>query len=204
MQSDCCSGLTGPWLYGTADFLSPHSHEVRGFLLIRKTAIVGVWRRPVADVMKCLFHATCHRRNIGFCWCEAVTWVFLFVCFFSHAWSFSRPSLLRIPRKVSGWRCLTTLWKCVSCVSSALSAGGAYTMNSFTWGVGGQTGWGVVMLIWHTWNAQAICWSVSWSGLVCQGISGEPRGEKHDAKAWICLSSRLPPSPRKGQHRQMQ
>ena len=43
------------------------SYPLRGFPLTRKAAIVGVWRRPVADIVKCLLHTTCYRRNIGFC-----------------------------------------------------------------------------------------------------------------------------------------
>lgn len=145
-----------------------------------------------------LWQTACHRRNIGFCWCEAGAWLVVFFCFFSRAWSFSRPSLLGIHRKVSSWRCFTTLWKHVICVSSTLSAGGAYTMNSFTSGVEGQTGWGVVMLIWHTWKCSS---NLLESFMIRSGVPRNIRGaegRETDAKAWIFLHPPPPPPPKKG------
>lgn len=185
----------GPQLYGRADFLSPQSCEIKGFLRTRKAAIAGAWRRPVADVAKYLLHTTCRRRNIGFCWYEAVTWFCLFVfslmpgvsadhsCWGSTgervAWGVSLP-----------YENMSVVWALL------FSAGGAYTMNSFTWGVGGQTGWwGVVVLIWHTWK---------WSSNLLESFmirSSLPRnirgaeGKETDAKAWIFLR---PPLPEKG------
>lgn len=44
------------------------------------------------------------------------------------------------PQESQCWMCLTTLWEYVRSVSIALSAGGAYTMHSCTWGMGGHTG----------------------------------------------------------------
>lgn len=82
-------------------------------LLLTKglSADVGIWRRPVANVMKCLLLTTCHRRNIGFFWCEAVTWFLCVLGFSPHTWSLSRLALLETQRKVSGWRCLTTSYQ---------------------------------------------------------------------------------------------
>lgn len=75
---------------------------------MREAAVVGIWRRPVANVMKCLI--TFHRRNTGFCWCEAVT-CFLCVFVFSLLPGVSADSLLEIHRKASGWRCLITSYQ---------------------------------------------------------------------------------------------
>lgn len=119
MNADRCSGLMGPRLYGTADFSPPCSREGRGFLretlgkhlfLTRKAAVVGVWMRPMADVVKCLLPTTCNRRNSGSCWCEAVTWGFVWGflllfwgCFFFFSCLESQQTILAGDPQDSEW-----------------------------------------------------------------------------------------------------
>lgn len=96
----------------------------KGLLLTGKAWIVGIWRRQVADTRKCLLQTTCCRRSIVFCWCETVIWWFVFVCFFFLLCLESQQTIFAgNPQEMGGWRCLTALWKHVSCVMSALSAG---------------------------------------------------------------------------------
>lgn len=73
-------------------------------LLLTKglSADVGIWRRPVANVMKCLLLTTCHRRNIGFFWCEAVTWFLCVLGFSPHTWESQQTGLAGNPKK-SEW-----------------------------------------------------------------------------------------------------
>ena len=103
---------------------------------------VGVWRRPVADVLKCLLHTTCCRINTGFCWCEAVMCFLVWLVGFSlvRGGSADHPCWGSAGKWAAGGVSLPD--ENVSCVSYTLSAGGAYTMSNFTWGVGGQLGEG--------------------------------------------------------------
>lgn len=125
----------------------------KGLLLTGKAWIVGIWRRQVADTRKCLLQTTCCRRSIMFCWCETVTWWFVFVCFFFSFVPGVSADHLCWESTGNGWmevsHCLMkTCQLCDVCSFSRC----AYTMSRFTRGVGGQIEWRVVILIWHTWK----------------------------------------------------
>lgn len=152
MQAACHSSLTAPWLYGTADSLSSCSCEERDFcwpgILELLESGGGEWQ-IVGSVFYTLLAA-----EEALCFADVKLWLgcFVSVLFFPSCLESQKTILAGNPQEMGGWRCLTTFGKHVSCVMSALSAGGAYTMSSLTWSVGRQIEWGVVMLIWHTWK----------------------------------------------------